>query len=81
MEDETSLQSFLRDADLEGNNLNSVVKQAQNYASIYGHCFMILDKPNIFTSTKADELEQDIRPYVSILTPENVFDWELRKIT
>jgi len=80
MGDETSLQSFLRDADLEGNNLNSVVKQAQNYASIYGHCFMILDKPNIFTSTKADELAQDIRPYVSILTPENVFDWNYERL-
>jgi len=80
MEDETSLQSFLRDADLEGNNLNSVVKQAQNYAAIYGHCFMILDKPNVFTSTKADELEQDIRPYLSILTPENVFDWNYERL-
>ena len=75
MQDEPSLDSFLKDADLEGNNLNSVIRQAQNYASIYGHCFMILDKPNITTSTKADELDQDIRPYVSILTPENVFDW------
>jgi len=75
MQDEPSLDSFLKDADLDGNNLNSVIRQAQNYASIYGHCFMILDKPNITTSTKADELDQDIRPYVSILTPENVFDW------
>ena len=75
MQDESSLESFLKDADLNGNNLNSVIRQAQNYASIYGHCFMILDKPNITTSTKADELDQDIRPYVSILTPENVFDW------
>ena len=75
MQDEPSLDSFLKDADLEGNNLNSVIRQAQNYASIYGHCFMILDKPNITTSTKADELDQDIRPYLSILTPENVFDW------
>ena len=75
MQDEPSLDAFLKDADLDGNNLNSVIRQAQNYASIYGHCFMILDKPNITTSTKADELDQDIRPYLSILTPENVFDW------
>jgi len=75
MEDETSLQSFLRDADLEGNNLNAVIKQAQNYASIYGQCFMILDKPNIQTNTAAEELDQDIRPYLSIVTPENVLDW------
>ena len=79
MEDEASLQSFLKDTDLEGNNLNSVIKQAQNYSSIYGHCFMIIDKPNIQTETKADELEQDIRPYVSIITPENVLDWNFQR--
>jgi hypothetical protein len=79
MEDETSLESFLKDADLDGNNLNTVIKHAQNYASIYGHCFMILDKPNIQTETKAEELEQDIRPYVSIITPENVLDWNFER--
>jgi hypothetical protein len=79
MEDEASLESFLKDADLDGNNLNTVVKHAQNYASIYGHCFMVLDKPNIQTETKADELSQDIRPYVSIITPENVLDWNFER--
>ena len=79
MEDEASLESFLKDADLEGNNLNSVIKHAQNYASIYGHCFIVLDKPNIQTETKADELAQDIRPYLSIVTPENVLDWNFER--
>ena len=77
--DEQSLENFLKDADLEGNSLSNVVKQAQNYASIYGHCFMILDKPNIQTSTRAEELQQDIRPYVSIVTPENVLDWNFER--
>ena len=77
--DEQSLEFFLKDADLEGNSLSNVVKQAQNYASIYGHCFMILDKPNIQTSTRAEELQQDIRPYVSIVTPENVLDWNFER--
>ena len=78
--DEPSLESFLKDADLEGNNLNSVIKQAQNYASIYGHCFMILDKPKVTTNTRAEELEQDIRPYLSIVTPENVLDWNFERL-
>ena len=79
MADEPSLESFLKDADLDGNNFNSVIKQAQNYASIYGHCFMILDKPAIQTRTRADELNQDIRPYVSIVTPENALDWNFKR--
>mgnify|MGYP000011727179 FL=1 len=79
IQDEPSLENFLKDADLEGNNLNSVIKQAQNYASIYGHCFMVLDKPNVTTNTRAEELEQDIRPYLSIVTPENVLDWNFER--
>ena len=79
MADEPSLESFLKDADLEGNNFNSVMKQAQNYAAIYGHVFMILDKPAIQTRTRADELNQEIRPYISIVTPENVLDWNFKR--
>ena len=75
MANESSLESFLKDADLDGNSFNNVIKQAQNYSSIYGHCFMILDKPKVTTNTKAEELDQDIRPYLSIITPENVLDW------
>mgnify|MGYP003109536362 FL=1 len=79
MQDEASLESFLKDADLEGNNFQSVMRTAQNYASIYGHCFMILDKPAVQTQTKAEELNQEIRPYVSIVTPENVLDWNFER--
>ena len=79
MINEPSLESFLKDADLEGNNFNSGIKQAQNYASIYGHCFMILDKPNIQARTRADELNQEIRPYLSLVTPENVLDWNFKR--
>ena len=79
MAEEPSLQPFLKDADLEGNTFNAVIKQAQNYASIYGHCFLVLDKPAVQTRTKADELNQDIRPYISIVTPENVLDWNFKR--
>ncbi len=80
MADEASLETFLKDADLDGNNFTTVIKHAQNYASIYGQCFLILDKPKIQTDTKADELNQDIRPYLSIVTPENVFDWNYKRL-
>ena len=79
MAEEPSLESFLKDADLDGNSFNNVIKQAQNYASIYGHCFMVLDKPKVTTNTRADEIEQDIRPYLSIITPENVLDWNFKR--
>ena len=80
LEGEPTLSNFLKDADLDGNNFNAVIKQAQNYASIYGHVLLMLDKPPVQTRTRADELSQDIRPYVSIVTPENVFDWNYTRL-
>ena len=79
MADESSLKSFLKDSDLDGNNFSTVMKQAQNYASIYGHTMLILDKPKIQTTTKAEEINQEIRPYLSIVTPENILDWNFKR--
>ncbi len=79
MQDDPILESFLKDADLEGNNFNTVMQQAQNYASIYGHVFLFLDKPNFTTNTLAEEIENEIKPYLSIVTPENVFDWNFTR--
>jgi len=79
MAEEPSLESFLRDSDLDGNDLDSVIKQAQNFSSIYGHCLLILDKPKITTNTQADEIQLDIRPYLSIVTPENILDWNYKR--
>ena len=36
----------------------------------------MVDKPTTQVSTRAEELSQEIRPYVSIITPENVIDWQ-----
>ena len=44
-------------------------------SSIYGNCWVIVDKPQTNTRTRADELAQEIRPYISIYTPENIINW------
>ena len=69
------LQSFIDDADLDGRNFNNVMRDLQVNASIYGNCWAIVDKPQVNTKTRAEELQQDIRPYLSIYTPENIVNW------
>jgi hypothetical protein len=39
----------------------------------------MVDKPSTQVSTRAEELSQEIRPYVSIITPENVIDWQYER--
>ena len=69
------LDSFLKDADLDGRSFNTVMREVQMNASIYGNCWVVVDKPQSNAKTRAEELAQDIRPYISIYTPENVVNW------
>ena len=75
MEGSPDLEAFLADADLDGQNFNSFMRQAQVWSSVYGHVWVMVDKPQTNAGTRADELEQGVRPYVTLITPENVYDW------
>lgn len=69
-------QDFLKDADLEGRSLNNFMKDVATWASVFGHCWVMVVKPNVGAQTRAEELEMGVRPYVSYLTPMVVLDWE-----
>ena len=71
-----ALAQFLEDADLENRSFNAVMRDATTLATIYGHVLLILDKPASEANTLAEELAEGIRPYLSIITPENIVDWE-----
>ena len=74
-----ALDSFIKDADLDGRSFNAFMREAQQWASVYGHVWLMMDKPQSQVGTRAQELEQGIRPYVTMFTPENVFDWEYNR--
>jgi len=76
LSDDPSVDQFLNDADFEGRSFNALMREVQNYASVYGHCWLLVDKPSTNVMTRAEELEQGIRPYLNIYTPENVLDWK-----
>ena len=42
--------------------------------------FISVDKPQSNVATRADELGQGIRPYISLLSPENVVDWQYERL-
>ena len=73
------LEQFLMDADFDGRMYNNVIREAQVNSSIYGTCWLIVDKPNSNAKTRAEELSQDIRPYISVYTPENVTNWKYER--
>ena len=71
-----ALDLFIKDADLDGRSFNAFMRECQIWSSVYGHIWVILDKPKSQAGTRAEELAQEIRPYVNLFTPENVFDWK-----
>jgi hypothetical protein len=74
-----SLDAFMKDCDLDGRSFESVMRDISTYASVYGNVWVLLDKPPSNVSTRAEELSQGIRPYISIVTPENVLDWRFER--
>lgn len=75
------VDDFLWDADLEGRTLDSFMKDVATWSSVFGHCWIMVAKPNIGAGTLADEQAAQVRPYVSLLTPLVVLDWEYSRDT
>ena len=69
------VEDFLKDADLDGRSLNQFMKEVSIWSNVFGHCFILVTKPNVGAVTRADELATGVRPYVSLLTPLTVMDW------
>ena len=70
------LDAFFQDADYEGRTFDAFMRDVSTQSSIYGHVWVMVDKPNTQVATRAEELEQQIRPYLVMFTPENVVDWK-----
>ena len=70
-----AVYEFLEDADLEGRSLDSFMKDVATWSSVFGSCWIIVSKPQTNALTRADELNQGVRPYVSLVTPLAVLDW------
>jgi len=75
----TELQDFCYDADLDGRSLNAFMKDVATWSSVFGHCWIMVTKPNVNASTRADEQAMGVRPYVSLLTPLVVLDWNYER--
>ena len=81
IENNPNLDAFLADADLDGRSFNQFMREAGKWASVYGCVFIAVDKPESNAATRAEELGQGIRPYISLLSPENVVDWQYQRQT
>ena len=73
------VERFLEDCDYEGRSFDDFMKQVSVWSSVFGHCWIIMTKPNIGAETAAQEMEGDVRPYVNLMTPLVVSDFRWRR--
>jgi len=73
------LESFLKDVDYEGRDIDSFMKEVSIWTSVFGHAWVMVSKPNIGALTRQDEISNEIRPYLSLLTPLTVLDWSYNR--
>lgn len=75
LENMPDVESFMKDADMDGQCLDNFMKQVSIWSQVFGHCWIILSKPNVNAQSLAEEQLLGIRPYANILTPLAVLDW------
>jgi hypothetical protein len=76
------VDDFMKDIDYDGTDIDQFMKEANSLAMIYGHVWVLVDKPAVGDSqlTLEQEIELDVRPYAQLVTPENVMDWEYERV-
>lgn len=71
---------LMADADRRGNNLIQLARRAATLSSIYGNIFIRIDVPRageILPKTRLEELEMGLRPYLDLVDPGDVLNWEV----
>ena len=75
LEDNPQVLAMLEDADLDGRNMNAFMKDVAQWASVFGHVWICVAKPDVGAVTLADEQAAGVRPYLSLFNPLAVTDW------
>lgn len=73
------LENFLKDCDMEGRSFDNFMKQVSIWSSVFGSAWVIMTKPNLGATTVGQEQELGVRPYVNVLTPLVVSDWQWKR--
>jgi len=77
---QADVEDFLNDANMEGQSFDSFMKQVSIWSSVFGMAWVIMTKPNLGATSLGQELDMGVRPYVNLLTPLVVSDWNWERM-
>lgn len=79
LDKEDQWQSFMKDANLYGDDFNTVMMRTTLYASVTGQMGILVDKsPTKFINVAAEKAAK-VYPYLAIYFPSAILDWEFSK--
>ncbi len=76
LETDPTVGAFMDDADLDGRSYKQFLMDVATWMQVYGNVWVIVDKVTTNAMTRAEELQQNVRPYVQLFHPLDVLDWE-----
>ncbi len=68
---------FLEDCDGAGTSYQDFLKSAAQQAKLYGAVYVVVDNAADMADTKAEALEARNLPFLKIVTPAQIVDWEI----
>lgn len=80
LENNPQTASFLEDCDHDGRNLDAFMRECSTWSSVFGQVWVMVVKPNLGAGTRAEELAAESRPYLNMLTPLAVTDWQYMRM-
>lgn len=73
---DTRIEEIKEDIDLEGKDTDAFMKALNDWLTVYGTMWILVDKPAYQAQTQAEEMELGIRPYAAMISPVAVLDWK-----
>lgn len=72
----SQLNATIENADMQGNHLDIIIENFFKKALQKGLSFCLVDMPKGEPTSKADEINMGIRPYLTLIEPSNITSWK-----
>lgn len=75
---EDTIEQVKDNIDRQGSNIQEFRKNMSDMAQVYGHCFVIIDSPNISGTqvlTRKDQIDLNAFPYLTLYAPTKIKNW------
>lgn len=79
---ESTVDEIRDNVDVKESSLNEFRKELAEVSQLYGHCFVLVDSPDIPSEdvlTRQDQINRRVFPYATIYSPQSIMNWSLDK--